>query len=62
VDLGARGLGQRPGAGGEVRVDMSLEDTDDAEVSGVGEVQVDVDVAARIDDDDLALALAEPTA
>ena len=57
LDVGAGGLGQRLGAGGEIGVDVRFEDADDAEVSGVGEVEVDVDVAARIDDDHLALRL-----
>ena len=47
VDVGAGGLGQRLRAGGEIGVDVRLEDADDAEVPGVGEVEVDVDVAAR---------------
>ena len=58
VDVGAGGLGQRLGAGGEIGVDVRLEDADDPKVSGMGEVEVDVDVATRIDDDHLALALA----
>ena len=58
MDVRAGGLGKRLRACGEIGVDVRFEDAHDAQVSRVGEVEVEVDVATRIDDDDLARSFA----